>query len=314
MPVRISTARLVADPEHVVSADQYTRGLGPIVCSTRGCPCALTHVPRGTRELKERRVAVAAHFKRAARSNHFNQCRFNVQATVDKLVALSTPVDGGEGMYEQVRNGQMRFRLHILTEALEVARALRAAPPQELDGPFQGRNYVRTARVLTPYLRRAKAIVALAARIGDSRELERLVAIRSGGVDIAWRNFFYFPEDYERLYRRLAIQGPITHPVALVIQAQRIFAPRRPGDASMVSCWFERCVRRGLEFNVQPRLRVDDQAIAARFAEHQWYVVCAVPGLVDVTFREAREDARRPFAYITLDIVTRHQMSAFAFG
>ncbi len=308
MPVRMSKARLRSNPNEFVTAEQYTRSVhGSAICISHGCQCRLTHVPRGTRQLDDREVKVAAYFKRRVGSDHSLKCRFNIQATVNKLVAYSMPAVNFENIFEKVDDKKVLFRLNISTEAINVVRAIQGTQGNKYEEQFRACNYVRSPRVLIPYLRSTKAIVALAARLQDKSELSKLVNIRQDGNDIKWQDFYYEYGDYERLYRRLFSDKGVIHPVIVIAHAKQF----SPYDASTLMCWFKRATRRGVEINIQPKVAFLTSKLSSQIKLGNSYAICAVPTLRDVNNLkiEKVDPGKRPFAYINLEVVSQHQIA-----
>lgn len=315
MGAKMSKARLLDKGGAVVKAISYNKSMGNLICESAICSCVLNHVPSFPRELTDRTIIVDAHFRKAKGSDHVPNCRFSTNRYINKLVALSKPLDGNQSIFESINNGHIDYRLHIATEAFDVLREIQYTDNFKIDGVFKEARYIKSKRVLRPYLRRAKALLALAGRIDDTEELGRLITISHNGLKIPWKNFLFYPEDYERL-ARLFLQGAIEHPIAIVVQATKLFRPTIEKSSFLVSCWFERGKRRGVEFNIQPRLYCRDEMIALRLMKNKWSLVCAIPQFKDAVFRkgENSNEQKRPFAYVNFNILSLNQICQFSPG
>ncbi len=309
----MATARLASDLNRRVSAKAYDKRMGDAVCPTVGCTCHVIHVPRTVRQLPRRETPVSAYFRRGSKEVHSPNCRFNTPAVITRLVALSRPATGLEGLFEALPQGRLRYRLHILTETLKVARALQTSPPEERQGILEGAQYVTRERLLTPYIRRAKAIAALAMRVDDDEELSNYIQIYNDGNVVRWENFFFHIDDYYRLYRRLKGRF-INHPIAIGVKATGLFAPKNGMSNYMVGCWFELGTSRGRRFNIAPRLRMIDERIFNRFKEKKTYIVCGIPTLKDANFNIIKDELKNknPFSYIDIDISNINQICEYS--
>lgn len=85
---------------------------------------------------------------------------------------------------------------------MEVLRALRsgwggfsAEAPIGASPPI-GTKYVRSARLLPPYLRMAKAVLSLIARVQERPELAAWIRLKYGGRTIPWDKYFFDLSDY----------------------------------------------------------------------------------------------------------------------
>lgn len=309
MALKIPKARLF-DPSGVVAfvnADNYDKVVRPgrLLCMDARCDARVHHVCRhsvGDRE-------VQAHFAKNPRQVHARVCKFDVAATVMRIAARSErferardPIDVGPG-------GTAEFRLNIMFDGLRDLRRIIIAD-QDVAGQHEGVETVAGVRTFTPYLRKAKAVLALLARLGDLAELRDAIRISYGGAKLAWHDFFYGPGELERLYERLRVlqvrEKPF-HPVAVVVCPKDV---RHTLRDAVVNC------RSGLVraesgggVRIIPRLACRPSHLSRSLADQRWSLVCAIPRPRLSELDQKPGPKETAFVDVYMDIVSRNQFA-----
>jgi hypothetical protein len=155
--------------------------------------------------------------------DHVATCPNTMRAQMNLIVAKSKAATGDEVLADD--GGATVFRLHVLTERMEAASAANTAAANANPGPNGTRTqYDRTSDELENYLNTATAIARLYARLQDAQDANAFKArlrIQHRNRTLHWNDFFYEPERYAMLVKRLADKKRrLTHPIALVVDAQ----------------------------------------------------------------------------------------------
>jgi hypothetical protein len=168
------------------------------MCPVHRCGCELQGVQASTRTVNGELIAVDAFFRlpsnaEKAGRGHKPACRFNVERTVTRLVAMSRRIDkidaDAEPLLDTARGRGAEFRLHILMEILRVLRRGPGESPIDMASGATGtvgNKYVRSAKLLPPYLRMAKAVLSLIARVQERPELAAQIRLKYGSRTIPW--------------------------------------------------------------------------------------------------------------------------------
>jgi hypothetical protein len=134
MAARIGVARLRSNPAKMIAAAEYSpdKHRGDVSCLVDRCGCELQGVQASTRQINGDQIEVDAFFRLPAGAEkngrgHTAVCRFNVEKTVKRLVAMSQEVKKLDGSAELLLEDAARrkgaeFRLHILMELLPSLR------------------------------------------------------------------------------------------------------------------------------------------------------------------------------------------------
>jgi hypothetical protein len=229
MAARIDHAVLAAAPSQKITAFEYDPAKhSAVLCPL--CGCIVQGVRATTRQVNDEQIAVTPYFRLPPNAEkngkgHTDQCRFNVKVTVEWLVAASREIKNFDNSPEMLCAGAKHtaeFRLHILMELL---RQLPAGVADDLDednhsGAKTGNRYTRSSRTITPYLRLAKEVLLLMARIQSSPELGKWIILKYADKSIPWKNYFYDLGDYHRLYDYIRKQKSTKsrRPVAVVVK------------------------------------------------------------------------------------------------
>lgn len=311
MALKMPKARLVRPPPAatiIVDAGTYHKldQPGALTCVDVRCNAELRHVPRHP----ENKRNVQAYFGRKSKAVHARNCRFNVTATVTRIVAGSVHFEEGRKPIVIGQDGRAVFRLNIVFDDI---RSLTTLADRMGDDPEagEGADYVAGVRALSPYLRRAKAVLALIARLGDTDELRDVVRISYGGADIPWRDFFYGPDELGRLYGRL--QGlqdasrPV-HPVAVVLRPTR--GRRTTVRDAVIRCLSEElAVPSGGTVRIAPCLSCRPPALAGGLITDRPYLLCGLPRprRGDLDLRPGQDEVA--LADVYMDVVSRNQFA-----
>ncbi len=330
MAGRIGVARLRSNPAETIAAAKYSpdKHRGDVLCPDSRCGCELLGVQASSRNINGDQVSVDAFFRLpgGAEKNgrgHTAACRFNVERTVKRLVAMSQEVknldENAEMLLDAARRKGAEFRLHILMELLpSLKQGWRTATADaSADAhPRTGTDYIRSSRHLKPYLRVAKAVLSLISRLQERPELAEWVRLKYGARDIAWEDYFFDRDNYTQLYQRLLSCGQFhrrpgkDRPVALSIEAagDRITLTRFNHwqiRARAVRCALED----ELPFAIRPVLYVADERIARRIARERNILVCGVPTLSG--FREPEKKGLVRCADVSIDIINGVQVCRY---
>lgn len=293
-----------------VDAKTYDKALRPgtLLCFDKRCDAALRHVPLNRMADRD----IRAYFGRKPNARHSRNCKFNVAATVTRIVARSERFEEALNPIVIGPDGTAVLRLGIVFDALAAIGPAPAAESAEAVAQ-EGLDIVVGEGTLTPYLRRARAVLALVARLGDADELKDALRISYGDALIPWRNFLYGPDELGRLYGRLQAlrrEGRPFHPVAVVVHPLKV----RTATARdmVVRCESkEVTVVSGGAVRIAPRLSCRPPALAGTLVSDRPYLVCGLP-------RPRRGDLdRRPGPGATenvdvyMDVVSRNQFAAW---
>ncbi len=148
MAARIGFARLRSNKAVTITAAQYDPNVhrGDVVCPDVRCACGLVGVQATTRNIKGEQVDVDPFFRLTSSAEktgrgHVATCRYNVERTVERLVARSREIkkldENAEPLLAAAGSKKADFRLHILMELLPTLR--------QGSGPFSSNYWVPRA-------------------------------------------------------------------------------------------------------------------------------------------------------------------------
>lgn len=306
MAARIKKAARRDNPTVEVEAALYDKNEhGPVICPDRRCGCDVQGVGPGTRTIHKEdgtteQVPIAPYFrlpKNAAKLllGHAARCRFNIDATVTRLVAYSREVrrfdKDCEPILARKDSGLAEYRLHILMDALNMAGPERRDKDTGRltypDDPVIATRYMRARRALRPYLRTVRAVNSLIARVNGDPSVADLVRLCFGSHTIAWKDFFYDIDDHGRLYSYLKENGQFRRifdedhdrPVAFAV---RIRSDRTPYQDDfgrwVISCEGRLCqFRTGVRAFINPVIYTRKKALAKLMRPGSYYLICAIP-------------------------------------
>ena len=325
MAAKIDHARLQADRSQTVWASEYDKQEhGTPLCPDRRCDCVLEGVHASTRNVGDQQVEVAAFFRlprnaEASGRGHTAGCHYNVERTVARLVARSREIKKFDGnavpLLDKARGHGAEFRLHILMEMQRVAA--RSPMGAEADSaaskrPFAGTRYVRSPHLLKPYLRMARAVLSLVARVRERPELARWITLTYSHMTVAWHDYFFDLGELGKLYDHLHGLGQFrwnagnNQPVATVINIARTpVREAKHGQWQVAAIASEVRSDRFGTILIRPRIYVRGRRLANLIAAEQCVLLCAVPTASPVTARG------EPSAALWFTIVDRSQVCRY---
>jgi len=187
---------------------------------------------------------VPRHFKIRQGADHVVGCRYAVEAQLKLFAALGDPIDERQRPLLR-KGGRYRFRLNIVADA--VKKTLLGFSHTAAATPLAfGRTYVRSAKRAMPYIRSAAGVAKLYLDLPASFERDQFkeqIIFEDRGVDVAWNDFLYEPDDYQRLLLRLDKLGPsstLHHPISIIVKASRnpvTYASGTSQKVKMHSSW-----------------------------------------------------------------------------
>jgi hypothetical protein len=179
-----------------------------------------------------------------------------------------------------------------------------------------GTDYVRSSRLLKPYLRVAKAVLSLISRVQEHPELAAWIRLKYGARNIAWEDYFFDRDNYTQLYQYLLSHGQFRRrpgkdrPVSLAVEiAGDRITPTKFGHWQ-VRARAVRCTVEGESpFAIRPILYVADEGVARRIARERNILVCGVPTLG--SFREPEKKWLVRCADVSLDVISSTQVCRY---
>lgn len=321
MAAKIPIGCLQANPAQTVSASEYDKAKhGGVLCPDRRCGCVLEGIPAYTRNVGDNQVNVSAFFRlpKNAEKNglgHKPSCRFNVEKTITRLVAKSKEIKNLDSEAEPIlataRGQGAEFRLHILMESLELTSNgwtnnwdTAASAKSGI-----GTRYVRSERLLSPYLRMAKAVLSLVARVQERPDLAASIRLKYDRYTIEWDKYFFGLAEHCKLYKylwQLSVKsGEKLPPVAVAIKVPDCPKRTKYGD------WQFRARADVCEdLAIRPVLYVKNQDLAHKIATECHVLVCALPRLGKLWKPDG--ERRKPEVDISLKIFSRRQVCRFS--
>lgn len=210
-------------------------------------------------------------FYRLAPGRVHGICKYNEPRRINRLIEFSIGFTGVEPIVRDQR-GRAVFRLGIVGEVLRQLKYGEVPDPIR-DGA--GNIAITATRVQRQLLRTAKSVLGLAARVDNLPDLGNLVRITNDGNEIRWRDFFYKPDDMQRLFS--FAQTPMAFPVAFAIRVRAVYPPTPSQESYMISCQGTRVSDDRSESYFSPTLWIKDAAIAAALVEQGTYLILAQP-------------------------------------
>lgn len=329
MGARIGFARLKSNPAKMITAAEYNpdKHRGDVLCPDGRCKCEIQGVQASTRNINGDQVNVDAFFRlpggaEKSGRGHATACRFNIEKTVKRLVAMSQEIknlDNGAELLLDAARKSAEFRLHILMELLpSIKQGWRTAAADALAGGHMrvGNDYVRSSRLLKPYLRVAKAVLSLISRVQEHPELAACIKLKYGARNIAWENYFFDRDKYAELYQYLLSQQQFrrtrgqSRPVALAVEIAGDRLTQTRFGHWQIRARASRCIIEGeAPFAIRPVLYIADEAVAHRIARERNILVCGVPTLG--SFRDPEKKGLVRCADVSIDIISRTQVCRY---
>lgn len=205
-----------------------------------GCGAKLKHTPAYSKH--GGRTGVKAHFGLRRGLKHAFGCKYDINATLQKIVAKSHEVRdlGAAALVEHVGSQEqetVEFRLHVLLAGLETEQILGR---QDKDAE-KAYVYRDSKRCLSTYMNCVESIIMVADVVGDDAQLEEKVHVVFNGKKIPWRDFFFGFKEHRRLWRsRDKTQGrPVTLEFERRDLERKVAAPYRANGYYQISGRFD---------------------------------------------------------------------------
>ncbi len=286
---------------------------GEVVCFDNRCLCRVKGVRAYPKTVGDEQIIVPAYFSLWPNVEHAHSCRYNVEKTIKKFVARSKAIrqidQSALPILEKIGQGQAaEFRLHILMEALEKTtygirpRKRSGSPIHRIPQSPTGTEYIRTDKVLTPYFRTAKGILALVARIQSHPDLAAWITLKMGSQRIHWDEFFFDLEQYEALHQYLLAEKHLPpslanlRPVALVARIFKEAKLLQIGDEYRVIGSSRVINTESGKLAIRPVFYFRDKDLAEQKAQEPFLLVCGLPRLGEVKLPD------RPYLNPRVDI------------
>lgn len=302
MPVRMRTARLLSDPAVIVRAEDYLKAVHhDIVCHS--CRCTVHGTAAYERNQNGRQVQVRAFFSVSAGIRHKENCRFNVQRTIDLLVAQSSKIrsldeDAVPLLTRESGSKKAEFRLHIMMDCLRAGSpsTLAASDPERIAHQTIGGHYVRSDRVLRSYLNTIKSLLAFIARLEGSDALSEHVTFKYGKLTIKWSDFFFDHHQLGALCEKLTAmneKGESYHPVAFVLKAEKSQAGDKQSGDTPIKLNRDLLRFKGQKLSLFTMLYVVPDFLVPLIQRAEYILICAVPRRLRAIKRATSEDQRK---------------------
>lgn len=325
---RMSQARLHKNAEKIVEASTYDREKdGAVVCIS--CRCPVNGVRGYPRNVCDEQIFVPAFFRLEQGINHGPKCKYNVEKTIRMLVGRSKAIRKidreAQPILDKIGQGQKaEFRLHILMEAIQKAmygfwrprRPGSAISGPKTDEPI-GTEYIRTPKVLKPYFRSAKGVLALMSRLQQHSNLEEWISLKYGDRAVRWDQYFFGPDTYGRLYEHLIAEREkspafkYSRPIAVVVKVIEGQTLAEMNNEWRIVGRSKRIVTRGKEnLAIRPVLYFRDEQIARQRVQESYLLICGIPrlGKVQPSTREAYD----PRVDISITVISPTQVCQYS--
>ena len=295
----MSLARLRSDPSIKIRAREYQRSKHRDVCCVH-CLCAVEGVASTTRTIAEegKQVFIDAYFrlpKNAEKkgAGHKPNCRFNIGKTLERFVARSKEIktfdNNAELLFSPTQGKQVELRLHIMMKAIRSAswNSTVEGSNHASEMMATGTRYSSSGRTLRPYLKMAKAVLALISRIQERKYLAEHIVLKYAEYTIRWNRYFFPFGSYCELYEHLAEKPSKNEdrPIALVVKILKMSDKQTQYDNWQIRCTADigKKGRAGSEAGtplyLRPLLYVKDKDLADWIAQQEFVLVCALPRL-----------------------------------
>ena len=320
-------ARLSINTARVVEASAYQKNRdGDVVCIHCRCPVSGVRSYSRNDEDEHEQHIVPAYFRLAKGAVHGPRCRFNVEKTMQWFVGFSRAIRKIDRdalpILERIGQGyQAVFRLHILMEALRKAQygllpSRGTQRSQSASAEPAGTEYIRSPKVLRPYFRSAKGILALASRLKNKEVLAHWISLKYGDRTIPWDEFFFMPHEYRSLYellereKRNRSSSKYSHPVAVVVRANDKFKEPIPMNGEWrVASRFTPVTWEGERIALRLVLYFRDAQLARTIATQPYTLICGLPRMG--SRKEPVEDRYNPSIDIAVSIVDSRQVCQY---
>ena len=295
MAVKMSTARLLADPGRLIRAEDYNKSIHrSVVC--RSCRCTVYGTSAYERNQNGLQIQVRAFFSVSAGVRHKPHCRFNVERTIDLLVARSSKVTTLDisAIPLLVRGSgtkKAEFRLHILMDCLGAGTPARLVAP---NAKLTGGHYIRSPRVLRSYLNTTRSLLAFIARFEGDNSLSEHIALKYEKQTIKWRDFFNQHQQKELLEKLMAMDGKLeaNHPVAFVVRT-RDSRVEKPSADTPLKLPRTTLTFQGERLSLFTTLYVGPDFLVPLIQAWEYTLVCATPRRLKPILRVTLEEQKR---------------------
>lgn len=302
MAVKMTTARLLAEPEVLVRAEDYNKAVHHgVVCHS--CRCTVHGTSAYERNQNGLQIHVRAFFSVSAGVRHKQHCRYNVQRTMDLLVARSSKITNLDVnaiplLARDSGTKKAEFRLHIMMDCLKAGppSSLEASNPPRVPYRVVGGRYVRSARVLSSYLNTTRSLLAFIARFEGDDSLSDQVTFKYGKRTIKWRDFFFNQNQQKQLLEKLMAMDTkeeAYHPVAFVVRTRdsRVddkLSGDTPLKLSRTSLLWE-----GQKLSLFTTLYVVPDFLVPSIQSREYALVCAIPRRLKPISRATSEEQKK---------------------
>ncbi len=286
MAVKMATARLLAKPEMLVRAEDYNKAVHHgVVCHS--CRCTVQGTSAYERNQNGLQVRVRAFFSVSAGVRHKQNCRYNVERTMDLLVARSSKitnldVDAIPLLARDSDTKKAEFRLHIMMDCVKAGppSCLGASSSQGVPYRVVGGHYVRSARVLKSYLNTTKSLLAFIARFEGDEPLRDQVTFRYGQRTIKWRDFFFNQNQQKELLTKLMAMDTkkeAYHPVAFVVRTRDSRVCEKLSGDTPLKLSRTALLWEGQKLSLFTTLYVGPDFLVPLLQSRDYVLVCAIP-------------------------------------
>lgn len=293
------------DPVPAALYDKATHGRRPL-CP--GCSCRLKHTRASEQETGIARKRTPAYFGRLPNVSHERGCKYDIEATMKRLVAQSREVrEYGDALLAYVSGHEdtVEFRLHVLLGELCRLGELRREQSlcSQLDDPQAAKDYQKLERRLRVYINCVGSILELADIVADHDSLAEVIRVVYDGQSIAWEDFFYGYEHTRLWHERARVAGrPVTVRFERRDEERGADKPYYTGRHYEISGREAKDTVDGQRLNIQVKLHVRDRALADEIWKFREVVVCGLPRFPTPDLGRQQGKRYAPFVHIVLPV------------
>ena len=179
--------------------------------------------------------------------------------------------------------------------------------------PEKGNKYVRTERVLIPYLKSANVINKLVAAVQDRPELASFIRIVYGAQEIGWNDYFFDIHQYcDLLSLLMTREDTERRPMALTVDIISGQAEKKTTEG----IWQIRahscpCIMNDTDhFVVRPVLYVADAKLAENIRVATTLLICGQPQIAKNMY-QPKNSKMNPRVDLSFEIYHRLQICAY---
>jgi len=215
----MNMARLIGSNDKVSVNDIFPSDNGNLKCHY--CDAKVSYVEAYPRETKKGRTYVNAFLRLSRNELHGNECEYNVEKIIEKLVAESNNIEENDSIFTTDDNLTHSFRLHILSEAMERGfdnDINKKSISENGNDDTLGYRYTKINKTLSSYIKSAAGIAKLKQIVDgtDSQKLKESIKLIFNGKNISWNNFFYESNKYIKLFEKIESKQ-LSYPIAIQV-------------------------------------------------------------------------------------------------